>query len=250
MTPKRVQILGVPVDCVDMSRALDTVDELVRGERPGTVLAVNPEKIIRSQSDTILRRSLESAALLIPDGIGVVLAVRLLHGEPVERVPGAELMPAICARAAERGYRVFLLGASEVVNAGAARALQDRFPGIAIAGRQHGYVGEADMPAVVDAIHRSHSNVLFVALGSPRQELWMEQYLPQLPHVRVCQGVGGTFDVLAGHVRRAPALFRKLHLEWFYRLASQPQRLLRQTALPRFAWQVARELVRRPRHGR
>lgn len=247
-TPLRVNILGAPVDCVDMARALDAVDEMVRGDHARTILAVNPEKVIKAQSDVLLRRALDDAGLLLPDGIGVVLAVRLLHGQAIARVPGAELMPAICERATERGYRVFLFGGSETVNAAAAQVLRERYRGIVIAGCQHGFVDEAGMPAVIDSIDRSGANVLFVALGSPRQELWMEQYLPRLAQVRACQGVGGTFDVLAGRVRRAPALFRTLHLEWLYRLVTQPGRLLRQTALPRFAWQVLLASVsRRPR---
>lgn len=240
MTPTRVHVLGAPVDCVDMARALEAVDEMVRGDRARTILAVNPEKVIKAQTDVVLRRALGDAGLLIPDGIGVVMAVRLLWKQPIMRVPGSELMPAICARAVERGYRVFLFGASDVVNADAAAELTRRYPGIAIAGRHHGYVDDAGMPALIDAIDASRANVLFVALGSPRQELWMEQHLPRLRHARACQGVGGTFDVLAGRVQRAPALFRQLHLEWFYRLVTQPGRLLRQTALPRFAWQVLR----------
>lgn len=237
-TPLRVDILSAPVDCVDMARALDAVDEMVRGDRARTILAVNPEKVIKAQSDALLRRALADAGLLIPDGIGVVLAARLLHGQSITRVPGAELMPAICERATDRGYRVFLFGGSEAVNAAAAQVLRDRYPGIVIAGRQHGYVDDAGMGTVVDIINRSGANVLFIALGSPRQELWMEQHLSRLAQVRVCQGVGGTFDVLAGNVRRAPAWFRRLHLEWFYRLVTQPGRLMRQTALPRFAWQL------------
>lgn len=245
--PERVTLLGSPIDCVDMAGALNAVDRLVRGERARTVLAVNPEKIIQAQSDPVLRRALSDAGLLIPDGIGAVMAVRLLRRRRLARVPGAELMPGICSRAVENGYRLFLFGASEEANAGTVNALRRDYPGIDIVGRHHGYVDEHGMQQVIDSINASGANIVFVALGSPKQELWMERYLPYLPQVRVCQGVGGTFDVLAGRVQRAPATFRKLHLEWFYRLMSQPRRLLRQTALPRFAWQVACSLLMRPR---
>lgn len=244
--PKRVKVLGVPVDCVDMARALDQVRDMASGNRAGCILAVNPEKVIAAQSEPVLRRALESAALLIPDGIGVVWAVRLLWKEHIARVPGAELMPAICAASAAEGYRLFLFGASEEVNAQAVAELQRQHPGIGIVGRHHGYVNEAGMAAVIDAINRSGANVLFVALGSPKQELWMEKYLPQLPGIRVCQGVGGTFDVIAGRVRRAPLAVRRVNLEWFYRLLTQPQRALRQAAIPRFAWQVVRAWLARP----
>jgi N-acetylglucosaminyldiphosphoundecaprenol N-acetyl-beta-D-mannosaminyltransferase len=239
--PKRVEVLGVPVDCVDMAGALDAIDGMIVGGRAQAVLAVNPEKVIKAQSDPVLLRLLSSAGLLIPDGIGVVYAVRVLKGEHIERVPGAELMPAICERAAQRGYKVFLFGASRQVNEQAVVILALQYPGLVIVGHHHGYVEESGMQYVIDAINVSGANVLFVALGSPRQEIWMENYLPLLLHVRVCQGVGGTFDVIAGRVRRAPAAFRRANLEWFYRLITEPRRAIRQLVLPRFTYQVFRE---------
>jgi len=237
-SPKRVNILGVPVDCVDMAESLARVAVLANSDQPHTILAVNPEKVIEAGTNPLLLRALQGAGLLIPDGIGVVCAVRLLWGERITRVPGAELMPAICAESIARGYRLFLFGASEKVNAQAVAELRRRHPGIDIVGHHHGYVNEIDMPVVIENINNSGANVLFIALGSPKQEQWMETYLPQLPTIRICQGVGGTFDVLAGHVRRAPPLVQRLNLEWLYRLLAQPKRLLRQTALPRFAWRV------------
>jgi N-acetylglucosaminyldiphosphoundecaprenol N-acetyl-beta-D-mannosaminyltransferase len=242
-TPTRVEVLGVPVDCVDMGQALDTVDAMIAGDRPQTGLAVNPEKVIVAQGDEGALQSLQHAGLLIPDGIGVVFAVRFLTGREINRVPGSELMPAICARAEEKGYRVFLYGAAPDVNEKAVEVLKSHYPGLQVAGRQHGYLEEGGMPALIQAINASQADVLFVALGSPRQEIWMAKYLPQL-EVKVCQGVGGTFDVLAGRVKRAPAIFRKFHLEWFYRLATDPKRLLRQTALPWFLFQVIGAKIR------
>lgn len=238
--PERVEVLGAPVDCVDMDGALAAIDEMISGSRAQAVLAINPEKVIKAQSDPVLRELLWNAGLLIPDGIGVVYAVRLLKRQRIERVPGADLMPAICARAAHRGYKVFLFGASREVIEKAVVILAARYPGLVIAGYHHGYVEESGMSLVVDAINVSGANVLFVGLGSPRQELWILQYLPQLRHVRVCQGVGGTFDVISGRVRRAPVLFRRANLEWFYRLITDPRRAIRQIVLPRFTYQVFR----------
>jgi N-acetylglucosaminyldiphosphoundecaprenol N-acetyl-beta-D-mannosaminyltransferase len=223
-----------------MDRALSAVDDMVRASLPRTILAVNPEKVMKAQSDPVLSRALHAAGLLIPDGIGVVYAVRLLWGERIGRVPGSELMPAICGLAARQGYKVFLFGASSEVNEQAVAKLQQLYPGIPIVGYQDGYVSEADMPKLVEAINVSGAQILFVALGSPKQELWMEKHLPQLHHIRVCQGVGGTFDVIAGRVRRAPALFRRFHLEWFYRLVTDPRRAIRQVALPQFTLAVFR----------
>lgn len=242
MVPTRVDILGIPVDCVTMDQAVAWAGSRMQLSEPKTVIAVNPEKIMKAQNDPQLQQFLRSAGLLIPDGIGVVLATRLLGLGYAERVPGAELMPRLCALASEKGYSVFLFGASPEVNERAAAKLRNDFPTLTIAGTQHGYVQPADMPAVLDRINKAAPDFLFIALGSPKQELWMSTYLPQL-RVKVCQGVGGTFDVLAGRIRRAPWVFRCIHLEWFYRLLSQPSRLLRQTALPLFAFHILRKRV-------
>lgn len=244
MNVKRIELLGVPVDCVSMDTAIDWAESMIKGDHPCTILAVNPEKVMRAQRDSILLDQLRSANLLIPDGIGVVLGARLLGLGHAERVPGAELMPKLCERAAAKGYTVFLFGASTEVNQQAVAALRDLYPGIRIVGSQHGYVKEKEMPSLIARINECQPDLLFVALGSPHQELWMYRYLPHLK-VKVCQGVGGTFDVIAGRVRRAPKLFRSLHLEWFYRLASNPSRIRRQTALPIFAYRILKERFNR-----
>jgi len=227
-----------------MAQALSIVEEMIKGDRPEMVIAVNPEKVIKASKDPALLDQVSEAALLIPDGIGVVFAARLLGLGKMERVPGSELMPAICERAVQKGYRVFLLGASPEVNRRTVEVLRGRFPGIQIAGGQHGYLKDEEMPDLIDRINASGAEVLFIALGSPKQELWLKQYLPQL-NIKVCQGVGGTFDVLCGRVKRAPLILRKIHLEWLYRLLSEPRRLLRQTALPKFAvWVLWRFVTR------
>jgi len=227
-----------------MAQAVDFVDERVAsGNGCAAVVAVNPEKIMRARVDQALLDSLRRAALLIPDGIGAVWGARLLADAEIGRVPGAELMPAICDRAAGKGFSVFLFGAQEEVNAKAAEVLPVRYPGLRIAGRRNGYVDAGAMPALVDEINRSGADVLFIALGSPRQEEWIDQYIGSL-HIKVVQGVGGTFDVLAGRVQRAPALFRRLNLEWFYRLLREPKRLWRQRVLLIFALAVIAERLR------
>jgi N-acetylglucosaminyldiphosphoundecaprenol N-acetyl-beta-D-mannosaminyltransferase len=237
MKPQRVEILGVPVDCVTMAQAVQWVETTLASDQPRSVIAVNPEKVMKANQDPELLARLQKAGLLIPDGIGVVFAVRLLGLGQIERVPGSELMPKLCELAANKGYKVFLFGANQEVISQAAQVLLQRYPGLNIVGIQHGYMKEEEMPSVITAINRSQAELLFVALGSPKQELWMTRYLPAL-NVKVCQGVGGTFDVIAGRVKRAPLAFRLVHLEWLYRLLSQPSRILRQTALPMFAFRV------------
>jgi N-acetylglucosaminyldiphosphoundecaprenol N-acetyl-beta-D-mannosaminyltransferase len=238
--PKRIELLGVPLDCVNMQQSLDVVDAMINGDTPQTIIAVNPEKIIKARQDKKLLGTLQSAGLLIPDGIGAVLAAKILSGSSLSRVPGSELMPEICARAAKKGYKLFLLGAKPETNDKAVSELQTRYPGVNIVGSHHGYFKDNEFSEIIHQINILAPDVVFIALGSPRQELWLGEHLSKL-NVKVCQGVGGTFDVIAGNVKRAPLLFRKLHLEWLYRLASQPKRLIRQTALPKFVYYIIKQ---------
>jgi len=235
--PLRVDVLGVPVDCVDMEGALALVESVIRYDERLTILAVNPEKVMAARRDPEILATLRGAGLLIPDGIGVVWAAGLLSKQHIGRVPGSELMPAISALAAQNGYGVFLFGAAPEVNAAAVRVLQVNYPGLHIVGHHHGFVTEEDTASLIDEINQSGADVLFVALGSPRQELWINQHINEL-NIKVYQGVGGTFNVLAGSVRRAPKLFRELNLEWFYRLLADPRRLVRQVVIPVFAVKV------------
>jgi len=236
---RRHNVLGTGVDRVTMTEALEVVRGCIEADRQMSIYAVNPEKVVRAQSDDQLRKLLGGGELLIPDGIGVVLALRL-RGLDAQRVPGSELMPALCAAAAAADWPVYLLGASEEVNRAAADRLKRRYPGLRIAGRRNGYFDASELLELRNEINRSGARILFAALGSPKQEEWIEENRTFLG-VNVFQGVGGTFDVIAGRVRRAPAVWRYLNLEWLYRLLSQPRRLLRQRALPVFALQVLRE---------
>jgi N-acetylglucosaminyldiphosphoundecaprenol N-acetyl-beta-D-mannosaminyltransferase len=239
---ERLHILGVPVDALaSMEACALGVEALMAAEHTAchSIFAVNPEKVMAARRRPELQAALERASLLIPDGIGVVLAARHIGFRHMRRVPGVELMEVLSARAAARGWAVFLLGATPSVNEKAAVELIRRYPGLRIAGRRDGYFRDSDDAAIVAEINTTGADLVFVALGSPKQELWIDRHQPML-RARICQGVGGSFDVLAGQVRRAPAVFRKLNLEWLYRLLSRPQRLLRQTALARFAWAVLR----------
>lgn len=238
-TNKRLSILNVWVDPVSMNDALACVESYVEcGDRPYTVLSSNPEKNYSVPQDPILYESFRNADLLIPDGIGVVMAARILHGIRLERVPGVELMHNICGLAAKNGYRVFVYGAKEEVNRCACAKLEEQYPGISIVGRASGYLGESQMTGLVQDINDSKAQILFLALGSPKQERWPALYASELTSVRVCQGVGGTLDTIAGTVKRAPEFWCKMNLEWLYRLVVEPKRIKRQKVLPLFVVQV------------
>lgn len=245
MVSGRLNILDVWVDPVDMQHALGRIEQFVNtGSRAHSVFAVNPEKNFSVPRDKALYRTFQNADLLIPDGIGVVMAARLLYGAKIARVPGVELMEELLRLAAVKGYTLFLFGGKEEVNKRAVEVAQQRYPGLRIVGRANGYVTEAEMPALIDQINASGAQLLFLALGSPRQEAWFTRYGGQLETVRVCQGVGGSLDVMAGKVPRAPLFWRRLSLEWFYRLACEPKRIVRQRVLPLFALAVGWEKLR------
>ena len=241
MRPERIDVLGVPLDLVDMQDAVKAVDGLINGVANGScVLAVNPEKITALRKDAWLLSFFRSAALLIPDGIGAVWAARKLTGSRVGRVPGADLMQNLCALASVRGYMVFFYGAKESVSVEAVVLLQERHPGLKVVGRRNGYVLPEDMDDLISEINASGAHILFVALGSPRQERWLVQYGDRL-NVKVIQGIGGTLDTITGHVRRAPVSWQRLNLEWLFRLLMEPQRIKRQIWLPVFILMVLRQ---------
>lgn len=236
--PVRFGILGLPVDAIGMKQALAEVDRQIRtADYPSYIMAGNPEKVYAVRGSSFLRDFFLNAALVVPDGIGVVIAMRWLYGQKIERVAGADLMQAICAAAPERGYRIFIYGAAEEVNSSAVHELQRRYPGIQIVGRANGYVKEADMPALIEQINNSHADILFVGLGTPRQEEWLNRWLPDLK-VQICQCIGGTLDTVAGRVKRAPQRWQRLGLEWLYRLLHEPSRAGRQAKLIGFAWEL------------
>jgi len=243
MTPERIEIFNTPVDCVDMQQVLNLVDDSLQTGHKRLIFAVNPEKVIRCEQDNELLDYLKAADVLIPDGIGLVIASKILRSKTMGRVPGADLMPKICELSQKQKNGIFFFGAREEINKRAADVIKKLYPGVNIAGRRNGYVKPAEMNLLVEEINNSGAEILFVALGSPTQEKWISEHIDQLTNIKIIQGVGGTFDAITGNVKRAPKVFRDMNLEWFYRLISQPSRIVRQTALPKFVFKVFREKV-------
>ncbi len=232
----RLPILDIWVDPVTTDQALAYVRHVVEtGDRPHSIFAVNPEKNFSVPKNPILWQTFRVADLLIPDGIGIVLAARILYGARMKRVPGVEFMLEICRLAAARGYRVFIYGAKEETSKKAVDELIRRYPGLKVVGRANGYVRDEEMPQLIDRINTSGAEILFLALGSPKQEQWFTTHKDSLKRARVCQGIGGTLDAITGNVKRAPEVWCKYNVEWLYRLISEPKRIKRQKVLPVFA---------------
>lgn len=236
-------ILGVRIQAF---RGCGGAAEYIRGRiaegRKTFCVAMNPEKVYRARRDAALKRVLEGAHARICDGVGLALASRILLGKRLERCTGVDLFFAMAGMAEAEGWSVFLLGASAESNRRARAALRRMLPRLRIAGARDGFF--RDSAEVVEEINRSGAQLLFAAMGSPRQEFWIHERLERLNPL-LCMGIGGSLDVLAGCARRAPAVFRKTGTEWLFRLVSDPKRARRQMALPLFAWEVLKEAVAR-----
>lgn len=224
-------ILGVKVDTDNYDELINKLFKRIDKKEKSLVVAINPEKLMKAKEDQALKDLLNRAEFQIPDGIGVILASKLNKGNIKSRVTGIDMMDRIVREAARTGKSIFLYGAKPGVAESAAEALKFTYASLQIAGTQDGY--EKDNEKVIQKINEAKPDILFVAMGSPRQEEWIEANRDKL-HPSLYQGVGGSFDVLAGNVKRAPGFFQKTGLEWFYRLAKEPSRLKRQLVLPVF----------------
>jgi len=228
-------ILGCRVDAVGSADAVARITALARGEREALIVTLGTEMIVRARRDRRFRDAVNASALSLCDTVGVRVAARL-HGVDVpERVSGIDLLDPLCAAFAGEGTAIYLIGGRDDTAARAAGALRARHPGLIVAGARDGYFTPAEEPAVAAAVAASGARVLLAGLGSPRQELFITDRLAATG-CRVGIGVGGSFDVLAGNVARAPAVVRRLNLEWLYRLVREPWRWRRQLALPYFVW--------------
>ena len=227
----RVDVLGVSFDNVTMDEAVDKAMAFLEEDRPHLAATPKPEIVQRAGRDPEYAEVLRQADLVIPDGIGVVYAARIL-GRPLKgRVPGIDLASALMERMARTGKRLFLLGAKPGGAEQAAVKLQAEHPGLVVCGAHDGYFQE-DGP-VVEAIRTARADVVFVCLGFPRQEKWAAAH-GQAAGARLYIGLGGALDVFAGKVERAPEQFQRLGLEWLYRLMKEPSRIGRMAKLPLF----------------
>jgi N-acetylglucosaminyldiphosphoundecaprenol N-acetyl-beta-D-mannosaminyltransferase len=233
-----IEILGCRVDAFGREAAVERVVALSRGDAPALVVTLGTEMVMEAQRNPRFRATLDGAALIVCDTIGLLLVSRLRGGPLRERVTGIDLAAALAARSQREGLRFFLLGGRDGTAARAAAALAAS--GATIAGVHHGYFAASDDAAVAAIVHASGANVLLAGLGSPKQELWLAQNL-SATGCPVGVGVGGTLDVLAGNVRRAPRLWQRAGLEWLYRLVREPWRWRRQMALPAFLLLALRE---------
>jgi N-acetylglucosaminyldiphosphoundecaprenol N-acetyl-beta-D-mannosaminyltransferase len=244
---ERITLMGCQVDNLSMEETLGRIEQFIQSGRPHQHVVVNVDKLVKASRDPQLRQIINDCALINADGMPVVWASRLL-GKPLkERVAGVDLFEALMRRAGEKGWRVFLLGAREEVVSKVADTYRRKYPRLVLAGYRNGYwKGEAEELDVVRQIRDSRADLLFVAISSPKKEQFLGRYQAEMK-IPFAMGVGGTFDVAIGRVKRAPVWMQKSGLEWFYRFLQEPRRMFRRYFIEdmAFIWLFIKEAARK-----
>ncbi len=227
----RTDVLGVGFDDVTMEEAVERALELISGGRSDYVVTPNPEIVWLCRKDPGLKDIISQAALVLPDGIGVIYGAKILKRPLKEQVAGTDFAEKLMERMSKTGKSVFFLGAKPGVAELAAKKLASKYPGLVFAGTADGYFKD-DRP-VIAQINAVKPDFLLVCLGAPKQERWMAANREEL-NIGIMAGLGGSLDVFAGTVKRAPLKWRERHLEWLYRLLKEPRRITRMMKLPLF----------------
>jgi N-acetylglucosaminyldiphosphoundecaprenol N-acetyl-beta-D-mannosaminyltransferase len=232
-----VKILGVKFDKLNFDEAYQRFTTFMMQDETKMIFTPNSELVMMAQEDEAFRQILNEGDLTVPDGIGIILASRIHHLELTERIPGIDLMTKMLAYANRSNKSIYLFGAKPGVAEKAAQNIAAQYGNIKIVGVQDGYFDAREELRILDRINEVKPDILFTALGAPKQEKWIYKYR-KLLNVKVAMGVGGAIDVWAGTAKRAPKLFQKLGLEWFYRLLKEPKRIGRMMLLPKFLIKV------------
>ncbi len=232
---EKVNILGVKVDMVTISEAADLIMKFMGEAKFHSVFTPNSEIIMQAYRNPEFAELLNRSDLLTADGIGVVHASKILKKPIKERAAGFDIAKQVLEKMNYTDHKLFLFGGKPSVAEKAAENLKKEYPELNIAGTRNGYFKEEDEPDIVEEINASGADMLFVCLGAPKQEQWIDRNRNALTSVRVAMGIGGSLDVFAGTVQRAPEIFCKTGMEWFYRLCKEPWRAKRMADLPKFA---------------
>jgi len=239
-----IAFLGVKVHRLDFPAALDAIRGFIRSGKPHLVVTADASGIVLAQQDEDFRRIVNDADLVTPDSTGILWGARKLGAPLIERVCGVDIARALCEISGQEDYSVFFLGAAPGVAEAAVENLKNECPSLRVAGVHHGYFGPDDDAEVVAKVRQSGAKALLVAMGIPKQEKWIAQHLNELG-VCVAMGVGGSFDVFSGKVKRAPLWMQRRGLEWLYRLVSNPRKIGKVMTLPKFMWLVWRSAISR-----
>ncbi|MBR2139878.1 MAG: WecB/TagA/CpsF family glycosyltransferase [Phascolarctobacterium sp.] len=233
-----VKILDVPVHPLTMGEAVSVLEESITSGEQAFVVTANAEIIMMCQEDAGYKKIVsQDAQLVLPDGAGAVWAGRHLGYKIPERVAGFDLYCQLLDKAAQKGYKAFFFGGSPGIAEAAKAKSEELYPGVQVVGCRNGYFKEEESQAIIEEINASGADMLFAALGAPKQEKWLVRYREQLKP-KILMGIGGSFDVFAGKMERAPKWMQDASLEWLFRLYKQPSRFMRMMALPKFVLKV------------
>ncbi|WP_034537040.1 WecB/TagA/CpsF family glycosyltransferase [Carnobacterium inhibens] len=246
MEHKKVSVLGVTFDNKTKEAFLKELMARIDHKKKSFVVTANPEIVMYAKKDPNYMSLIKEADYVIADGIGIIKGSKMLGTPIVERVAGYDLMLALLDEANQQGSRVYLLGAKEDVLQSTVAKVKKLYPSINLVGSRNGYFDFSDS-AVIEAVQATQPDIVFVAIGYPKQEQWIHQYM-RTASTGLLMGVGGSFDVLSGKSKRAPKIFIKLNIEWLYRLIKQPFRIKRMMALPRFLREVKNEKKQVSKH--
>ena len=241
------KVLGVPIHGMTMDGAMDAISDAISNRKRIQIGVVNAAKIVNMRRDPRLREDVLSSDLIFADGMSVVWASRILGTPLPERIAGIDLMMGLLDRGNSRGFGIFFLGATDEVLQAVVDRVRREYPGVRVAGQRNGYYGECDEEGIAAEIRDSHADILLVAITSPKKEKFLARW-SYIMNVPVCHGVGGSFDVYAGKVERAPEAWQKMGLEWLYRVKQEPGRLWKRYLVTNtmFVGMVLFELFRKP----
>jgi N-acetylglucosaminyldiphosphoundecaprenol N-acetyl-beta-D-mannosaminyltransferase len=237
-----ISILGVKIDKITLNGAAERVRGFLTDDKTRVIYTPNTEIVMEARKNSDFKELLNRADLIIPDGIGLIYASKIKKKTLPERVTGVDLSVKMLELADEHGYSLFILGGKDGIAKEATENISEKYPNIKIAGYHHGFFkgthighkGHDEEKAVIEMINKTNSDMLFVGLGAPKQEIWINEN-KDLLNCKVIIGNGGTVDILSGRVKNTPEFYRKHGLEWLYRLAKNPKRIKRQMVLPLFA---------------
>ncbi len=238
-------LFDVRIDALSTQDVLRAVDEAIATRKRLLIGVVNAAKLVKMKTDSSLRRSVLGSDLILADGMSIVWACKLLRRPLPERVAGIDLMTRMLERANERGYRVFCLGATQEVLDEVARQIRADYPNAILAGARNGYYREDEEASIAEQIASASTDILLVAMTSPKKEMFLARWTP-IMKVPVLHGVGGSFDVMAGKVKRAPEAWQRWGMEWLYRVLQEPGRMWRRylTTNSLFVWMLGREAAK------
>ncbi|HOK18491.1 MAG TPA: WecB/TagA/CpsF family glycosyltransferase [Caldisericia bacterium] len=224
---ERVDILGIPVDKITEKESLERIIDFINEKKFHLIVTINSENATKALENKIFLDVIKNADLVIPDGIGIIFASKILGNKLPERIPGIDLSYKLLEISNEKGYKIVLIGGKEGVAEGAKENLKKIFPNLNIAMTYNGYFNEDEERKIVDEIQKIEPDILLVGMGSGKQEIWIWNNREKFKNIGVCIGVGGTLDIWAGKKKRAPKLVQNLGLEWLYRVIIEPKRIFR-----------------------